>query len=97
MTDPAVAQAFTHLDSTIVLSRERAARGLYPTADPVASDSQMLVASRLGERHCDVARRVKQTIESYRQLEEIIFCWARRSCGRRTSGPPTGLVASRGS
>jgi F-type H+-transporting ATPase subunit beta len=73
MTDPAVAQAFAHLDSTIVLSRERAARGLYPAVDPVASDSQMLDASRLGERHCEVARRVKQTIERYRQLEEIIF------------------------
>jgi F-type H+-transporting ATPase subunit beta len=72
MTDPAVAGAFTHLDSAIVLSRERAARGLYPAADPVATGSQLLDPSRLGERHCEVARLVRQTIERYRQLEDII-------------------------
>ncbi len=73
MTDPAVAGAFTHLDSEIVLSRERAARGLYPAVYPVAAYSQLLDPSRLGERHCEVARLVKQTIERYRQLEDVII------------------------
>jgi hypothetical protein len=68
LTDPAVAGAFTRLDSAVVLSRERAARGLYPAA----ASSQLLDPNRVGERHCEVARLVRQTIERYRQLEDVI-------------------------
>jgi F-type H+-transporting ATPase subunit beta len=72
LTDPVVAQTFVHLDSTILLSRPRAARGLYPAVDPVASGSRLLAPAHVGERHYQVALRVKQLIERYRQLEDII-------------------------
>jgi F-type H+-transporting ATPase subunit beta len=72
LTDPAVAQTFVHLDSCILLSRERAAHGLYPAVDPLASSSRLLDPAHVGERHCQVALRVKQTIERYRAVKDII-------------------------
>ncbi len=72
MTDPAVAQTFTHLDASIVLARDLAARGLYPAIDPLASTSRLLDPVRLGERHYQAALRVKETIERYRELQDII-------------------------
>ncbi|HLN27563.1 MAG TPA: F0F1 ATP synthase subunit beta [Gemmataceae bacterium] len=72
LTDPAVAQTFVHLDASIVLSRTQAAQGLYPAVDPLGSTSRLLDASHLGERHYKVALRVKETIERYRQLQDII-------------------------
>ncbi len=72
MTDPAVAQTFVHLDASIVLSRNLAARGLYPAIDPLASTSRLLDPARLGERHYRVAMRVKEAIERYRELQDII-------------------------
>src|SRR5262249_54675008 len=72
MADPAVAQTFVHLDASIVLSRALAARGLYPAVDPLASTSRLLDPARLGERHYRAALRVKETIERYRELEDII-------------------------
>jgi F-type H+-transporting ATPase subunit beta len=72
MTDPAVAQTFVHLDASIVLSRGLAARGLYPAIDPLASTSRLLDPVYLGERHYRVALRVKETIERYRELQDII-------------------------
>lgn len=72
LTDPSVAQAFVHLDASILLSRDRAARALYPAVDPVASTSRLLDPAHVGERHYQVAMQVKQTIERYRQLEDII-------------------------
>jgi F-type H+-transporting ATPase subunit beta len=71
-TDPAVAQTFGHLDASIVLSRRLAARGLYPAIDPLASTSRLLDPARLGREHYEVALRVKETIERYRELEDII-------------------------
>jgi F-type H+-transporting ATPase subunit beta len=72
LTDPAVAQSFVHVDASIILSRARAARGLYPAVDPVASNSRLLDRAHLGERHYEVAMRVKQTIKRYREMEDII-------------------------
>jgi F-type H+-transporting ATPase subunit beta len=72
LTDPAVAQTFVHLDASIVLSRSQAAQGLYPAIDPLGSTSRLLDPSHLGERHYEVALRVKETIERYRQLQDII-------------------------
>ncbi len=72
LTDPAVAQTFVHLDASIVLSREQAAQGLYPAIDPLASTSRLLDASHVGQRHADVALHVKETIERYRELQDII-------------------------
>ncbi|MGN6545416.1 MAG: F0F1 ATP synthase subunit beta [Aureliella sp.] len=72
LTDPAVAQTFVHLDSSIVLSRTQAAQGLYPAVDPLASTSRLLDPGHLGERHYQTALRVKETIERYRELQDII-------------------------
>jgi F-type H+-transporting ATPase subunit beta len=72
MTDPAVAQTFVHLDASIVLSRSLAAQGLYPAIDPLASTSRLLDPAILGERHYAVALQVKETIQRYRELQDII-------------------------
>jgi F-type H+-transporting ATPase subunit beta len=72
LTDPAVAQTFAHLDASIVLSRKLAAQGLYPAIDPLDSTSRLLDPGHLGERHYTVALRVKEAIERYRQLQDII-------------------------
>jgi F-type H+-transporting ATPase subunit beta len=72
LTDPAVAQTFVHLDSSIVLSRSQAAQALYPAVDALASTSRLLDPGHLGQRHYLAALAVKRTIERYRQLEDII-------------------------
>jgi F-type H+-transporting ATPase subunit beta len=71
-TDPAVAQTFVHLDSSIVLARHLAAQGLYPAIDPLASTSRLLDPGHLGQRHYALSLHVKETIERYRELEDII-------------------------
>jgi F-type H+-transporting ATPase subunit beta len=72
LADPAVAQTFVHLDASIVLSRALAARGIYPAIDPLASTSRLLDPARIGDRHYQVALGVKETIQRYRELEDII-------------------------
>ncbi len=72
LTDPAVAQTFVHLDSSIVLSRKHAAQGLYPAVDPLASSSRLLDPVHVGEKHYAIALRVKELIERYRGLQDII-------------------------
>ncbi len=71
-TDPAVAETFTHLDSSIVLSRELAAEGLYPAVDPLQSTSVLLDARVVGAAHHALAHEVRRTIAHYRDLQEII-------------------------
>jgi F-type H+-transporting ATPase subunit beta len=71
-TVPAVASTFAHLDSSIVLSREMASQGLYPAIDPLASTSVMVDPRILGETHFELAGEVRQLIEHYRELQEII-------------------------
>lgn len=71
-TDPAVAEIFSHLDSSIVLSREMAAEGMYPAVDPLASTSSLLDPRLVGEAHYRVAQDVRKTIAHYRELQEII-------------------------
>jgi F-type H+-transporting ATPase subunit beta len=72
LTDPAVVQAFAHLDTSIVLSRSLAAQGLYPAIDPLASASRLLDHVYLGQQHYDVALRVTRALERYAELEDII-------------------------
>jgi F-type H+/Na+-transporting ATPase subunit beta len=72
MKDPTVTHAFVHLDTSIVLSRARAAHGLYPAVDPVALSSCLLDPTHIGERHYQLAMRVKQTIERCEELNDII-------------------------
>ena len=71
-TDPAVAHTFTHIDSSIVLSREMASEGLYPAIDPLASNSILLDPLIIGERHYAIADEARRLIERYRELQEII-------------------------
>ena len=71
-TDPAPATTFAHLDSTIVLERNLADQGLYPAVDPLASYSNVLTAEIVGERHFQVARKVQQVLQRYKDLQDII-------------------------
>jgi F-type H+-transporting ATPase subunit beta len=71
-TDPAVAEIFSHLDSSIVLSRDMASEGMYPAVDPLASTSSLLDPRLLGEAHYRIAQEVRKTIAHYRELQEII-------------------------
>jgi F-type H+-transporting ATPase subunit beta len=72
LTDPAVASSFLHLDSGIILSRDRAAHGLYPAVDPLTSNSRLLDRAYVGERHYQVAMHVKNTFERYRVVKDMI-------------------------
>ena len=71
-TDPAVAEIFSHLDSSIVLSRRMASEGMYPAIDPLASSSSLLDPRLVGETHYRIAQNVRRTIAHYRELQEII-------------------------
>jgi len=71
-TDPAVVETFRHLDSSIVLSRDMAAEGLYPAIDPLASTSALLDPRVVGEEHYAAAEEVRRTIARYKELQEII-------------------------
>ncbi len=71
-TDPAPATAFAHLDSTVNLERSIAEKGIYPAVDPLASSSRVLAPEYIGERHYQVARRVQQILQKYKDLQDII-------------------------
>lgn len=71
-TDPAVVHVFGHLSASVVLSRERAAQGLYPAIDPLRSTSSLLSPAVVGERHARVAREVRATLAAYEDLKDII-------------------------
>ncbi len=72
LTDPAPATAFAHLDATTVLSRALTEIGIYPAVDPLDSTSTILSAEVVGQEHYDVARRVQQTLQKYKELQDII-------------------------
>jgi F-type H+-transporting ATPase subunit beta len=72
LTDPAPAASFAHLDATTVLSRSIAEKGIYPAVDPLDSTSRMLNPAVLGEEHYEVARKVQQTLQRYKALQDII-------------------------
>jgi F-type H+/Na+-transporting ATPase subunit beta len=72
LTDPAPANTFAHLDATTVLSRAISELGLYPAVDPLASTSTIMDPNVLGQRHFDTASRVKQILQSYKDLQDII-------------------------
>jgi F-type H+-transporting ATPase subunit beta len=71
-TDPAPFTTFTHLDATTELSRQVAALGIYPAVDPLASTSTILAPEIVGQHHYDVARRVQETLQRYKELQDII-------------------------
>ena len=72
LTDPAPATTFAHLDATTVLSRNLAAKGIYPAVDPLDSKSTMLQPWIVGEEHYTCAQRVKGTLQRYKELQDII-------------------------
>ena len=72
LTDPSPATTFLHLDSTVVLSRDIAALGIYPAVDPLDSTSRQLDPLVIGEEHYNVARSVQQTLQKYKELRDII-------------------------
>ncbi len=72
LTDPAPATSFAHLDATTVLSRDIAAKGIYPAVDPLDSTSRMLSPLIVGEEHYAVARSVQQVLQRYKALQDII-------------------------
>ena len=71
-TDPAPATTFSHLDASIVLERSIASLGIYPAVDPLASSSRILDPGIVGEEHYDVASRVQEVIQGYKDLKDII-------------------------
>jgi F-type H+-transporting ATPase subunit beta len=72
LTDPAPATTFAHLDATTVLSRNLAAKGIYPAVDPLESTSTMLQPWILGDKHYQAAQNVKKTLQRYKELQDII-------------------------
>jgi F-type H+-transporting ATPase subunit beta len=72
LTDPAPATSFAHLDATTVLSRDIAAKGIYPAVDPLDSSSRILDPNVVGEEHYRVARQVQETLQRYKALQDII-------------------------
>ncbi len=72
LTDPAPATTFAHLDATLVLDRSIAELGIYPAVDPLASTSRALAPEVVGQEHYDVARRVQQVLQRYKDLQDII-------------------------
>eukprot|EP01041_Mallomonas_annulata_P000019 gene19-22_t len=72
LTDPAPSTVFRHLDATTVLSRELSAKGIYPAVDPLQSSSTMLQPGIVSATHYEVAQQVKQNLQKYKELQEII-------------------------
>ncbi len=72
LTDPAPATSFAHLDATTVLSRQIAELGIYPAVDPLDSTSRILDPRIIGEEHYSVARKVQETLQKYKSLQDII-------------------------
>jgi F-type H+-transporting ATPase subunit beta len=72
MTDPAVSAILSHLDTTVILSRTQAAKGIYPAIDPLRSGSKLMDRHSLGERHYAVAEGVREHLARYQELEDII-------------------------
>nr|YP_010201069.1 ATP synthase CF1 subunit beta [Skeletonema tropicum]UAM91559.1 ATP synthase CF1 subunit beta [Skeletonema tropicum] len=72
LTDPAPATTFAHLDATTVLSRNLAAKGIYPAVDPLDSTSTMLQPGIVSDEHYEIAESVKETLQRYKELQDII-------------------------
>ena len=71
-SDPSAVHTFSHLSSSIVLSRKRASEGLYPAIDPLRSGSKMASPTVVGERHYRIAQEIRKTLAGYEELKDII-------------------------
>jgi F-type H+-transporting ATPase subunit beta len=85
-TDPAVTAIAAHIDSMVVLSRTMAAEGLYPAIDPIASSSILLDPLIVGEEHARVATEVRQALERYRELQDVISLLGTEELGAEDRG-----------
>lgn len=72
MTDPAVSAILSHLDTTVILSRDQASKGIYPAVDPLRSSSKLMDRHTLGDRHYEIAEGVREHLARYHELEDII-------------------------
>ncbi|HAN88571.1 MAG TPA: F0F1 ATP synthase subunit beta, partial [Erythrobacter sp.] len=72
LTDPAPATSFAHLDATTTLNRAISELGIYPAVDPLDSTSRVLEPRVVGEEHYNTARRVQETLQKYKSLQDII-------------------------
>ncbi|MDO9213537.1 MAG: F0F1 ATP synthase subunit beta [Methylococcales bacterium] len=72
MTDPAVSAILSHLDTTVILSRDQASKGIYPAIDPLRSSSKLMDRHTLGDRHYAIAEAVREHLARYQELEDII-------------------------
>ncbi len=72
MTDPAVGAILSHLDTTVILSREQAGKGIYPAVDPLQSESRLVDRHLIGSRHYDIAEGVREHLARYHELEDVI-------------------------
>jgi F-type H+-transporting ATPase subunit beta len=72
MTDPAVSAILSHLDTTVILSRSQAGKGIYPAVDPLQSSSRLMDRHTLGSRHYSIAEAVREHLARYHELEDII-------------------------
>ena len=72
LTDPAPATTFAHLDATTVLSRKIVEQGIYPAVDPLESTSRILEEDVVGKEHYEVANKVQQMLQKYKELQDII-------------------------
>ncbi|HAT29529.1 MAG TPA: F0F1 ATP synthase subunit beta [Janthinobacterium sp.] len=89
-TDPAAVHAFSHLSASIVLSRKRAAEGLFPAVDPLQSNSKMATPGVVGERHYGLAQEIRATLAQYAELKDIIAM-----LGLEQLSPPDHRVVAR--
>ena len=89
-TDPAAVHTFSHLSASIVLSRQRASEGLYPSIDPLQSSSRMATPGIVGARHYALAQQIRQTLAQYAKLKEIIAM-----LGMEQLSPPDRKVVAR--
>ena len=85
LTDPAPATTFSHLDATTVLSRDIASQGIYPAVDPLESSSRILSPEVVGTEHYEIARRVQQVLQRYKELQDIIAIMGMDELPRKTS------------
>jgi F-type H+-transporting ATPase subunit beta len=83
MTDPAVSAILGHLDTTVILSRAQAGKGIYPAVDPLQSGSRLMDRHTLGRRHYDIAEGVREHLARYRELENIITMLGVEELSRR--------------
>jgi F-type H+-transporting ATPase subunit beta len=89
-TDPAAVHTFSHLSASIVLSRERASEGLYPSVDPLQSSSRMATPGIVGAQHYALAQEIRQTLAQYAKLKDIIAM-----LGLEQLSPPDRKVVAR--